>query len=55
LLNAGESAKLTLRIPLTDLSYWDEVTSKWTLEKGVYTISAAASSRDKRLSKEISL
>ena len=55
LLNAGESAKLTFRIPLTDLSYWDEVTSKWAMEKGVYTINAAASSRDKRLSKEISL
>jgi beta-glucosidase len=54
-LNAGESARLTLRIPVTDLSYWDEGTSKWTLEKGVYIIHAAASSRDKRLSKEISL
>ena len=55
LLNAGESARLTLSIPLTDLSYWNEGTSKWTMEKGLYIINAAASSRDKRLSKEINL
>ena len=55
LLNAGESTRLSFSIPVTDLSYWNEENSKWTLEKGVYSISAAASSRDKRLTKEISL
>lgn len=55
LLNAGETANLNLCIPVTDLSYWDESTSKWTLEKGVYVIHASASSRDIRLSKEFSL
>jgi len=55
LLGGGETIDLTLIIPTSDLSYWNEETSKWTLEKGVYTVNAAASSRDKRLSKDINL
>jgi len=55
LLNPGESAELTMSIPVSDLSYWNEQTSSWTLEPGTYIISIGASSRDKRLDKEISL
>ena len=55
LLNPGESAELTMTIPVSDLSYWNEKTSSWTLEQGSYIISASASSRDKRLSREISI
>ena len=55
LLNTGEAAKLSISIPVSELSYWDEASSKWALEKGVYVINASASSRDKRLSKEVSL
>jgi len=54
-LNPGESAELTMNIPVSDLSYWNEQTSSWTLEKGSYIIEVAASSRDKRLSAEIIL
>jgi len=54
-LNPGESAELTMSIPVSDLSYWNEQTSSWTLEKGSYIIEVAASSRDKRLSAEIIL
>lgn len=55
LLNPGESAGLTMTVPVSDLSYWNEATSSWTLEPGTYKICAGASSRDKRLSKEVSL
>jgi len=53
LLESGESTEVTMRIPLADLSYWNEDNSGWTLEEGSYTIHSASSSRDLRLSKEI--
>ncbi len=53
LLNSGESTEVTIDLPVSDLSYWNEDTSGWTLEKGSYTIHSASSSRDIRLSKEI--
>lgn len=52
-LEPGEAVILTLKIPLHDLSYWNEEASKWTLEKGQYTVRASSSSRDIRLSKDI--
>ncbi len=55
LINPGEVVELTMSIPVSDLSYWNENTSSWTVEEGVYKISAAASSRDYRLSQEIKL
>jgi len=55
LLNSGETTDVTMRIPVSDLSYWNENAAGWTLEEGVYTIHSAASSRDLRLSKEVSL
>ncbi len=54
LLEAGESTTVHLQIPLADLSYWNEESAGWTLEQGSYTIHAASSSRDIRLSKELS-
>ncbi len=53
LLNSGESTEVTIYFPVSDLSYWNENTSGWTLEEGSYTIHSASSSRDIRLSKEI--
>ncbi len=55
LMSSGETAELKMNIPVRDLSYWNESTSGWTLEPGTYLIKAAASSRDPKLSKEISL
>jgi beta-glucosidase len=55
LLGAGEAITLTLSIPVSELSYWNEEKSGWTLEKGAYTINAASSSREIRLSEEINL
>jgi beta-glucosidase len=55
LLNSGETAEVNMNIPISDLSYWDEDYSDWAFEKGTYVIRAASSSRDIRLSEEISL
>jgi len=55
LLSSGETAELTMTMPVSDLSYWNEDLSGWTLEGGVYSIRAGASSRDIRLSEEVTL
>jgi beta-glucosidase len=55
LLNGGETAEMIISFPVSDLSYWNEENSGWKLEEGAYTIQAGSSSRDIRLSKEISL
>jgi beta-glucosidase len=55
LIQSGESTELTMRIPVSDLSYWNEKISGWTLEKGAYTIHVGSSSRDIHQSVEISL
>jgi beta-glucosidase len=44
-----------LKIPVSDLSYWDETINNWNLESGSYAIEVGASSRDIRLSQEIDL
>jgi beta-glucosidase len=54
-LNGGETAVLTMSIPVSDLSFWDEKTSGWKLEEGAFILHAAASFRDIRLSEEIRL
>lgn len=54
-LEAGASADLTFSIPLEDLRYWDEEKEAWVLEGGAYDLYVAASSRDLRLTKTISL
>jgi beta-glucosidase len=55
LLQSGESSELMMSVPVSDLAYWSEENSCWTLEEGKYTINASASSRDTRLSKEFVL
>jgi len=55
LLKAGESQTLTMHIAKTDLGSWDERVDNWVCDPGVYTISAAASCNDVRLTATISL
>ncbi len=43
---AGETASVTLNIPVKDLAYWDDKTSKWVVEPGKYKLLAGTSSRD---------
>ncbi len=54
-LEPGTSEAITLRIPVSELRYWDEKTSGWALEKGTYLIRVGASSRDIRQTGEVGL
>lgn len=45
-LTPGESQVLSMKIPVKELSYWDENKNNWILEKGTYKIKVGASSRD---------
>ncbi len=53
LLAAGEIQKLAFEIPVSDLSYWDEKRNDWNLEKGVYSLKAARSSRAVELTEQV--
>ena len=50
-LNAGESRKVTVRIPVNDLRYWNENTKAWELEKTQYNLYVGDSSREEDLQK----
>lgn len=54
-LEAGESTRLSIDIPVNDLRYWSEEKSEWILELGDYKINIASSSRDVRESIRVSL
>lgn len=54
-LEPGEMVELFLQIPVSDLHYWDETTSGWALEKGIYEIQAGTSSRNIHKSLEIEI
>jgi len=45
-LQPGEEEQITLQIPVSDLSYWNEGSDRWTLEPGSYEIKISASSWD---------
>ncbi len=53
LLAPGEEETISLSLPISELSYWDENASGWTLEKGLYTIKVGTSSRDIKGTAEI--
>ena len=42
----GETASVTLNIPVKDLAYYDTTGSKWVVEPGKYKLLAGTSSRD---------
>lgn len=54
-LNPDESVKIKIEIPLSQLSYWSEETSKWVLEKGMYIIKVGNSSRDTFLTEQFEI
>mgnify|MGYP002747008857 CR=1 FL=1 len=49
-LEPGESRLVEVAIPAASLAYYDDTTDSWTLDPDDYTIHAAASSADLRLS-----
>ncbi|WP_372945211.1 glycoside hydrolase family 3 C-terminal domain-containing protein [Muriicola sp.] len=54
-LAPGESTEITMNVPLSELSYWDEDASAWKLEEGTYEIQVGTSSRDIRLKGEFQI
>lgn len=49
-LAAGETSTVTLEIPVSELSYWDEATNGWALEEGEIELLLGSASDDIRLS-----
>lgn len=47
-LKPSATERLSLNIPVSEIRYWEEKNSRWTLEKGIYTIRLAASSRNSK-------
>lgn len=46
LIPAGQTANVTVSIPVKNLAYYDVKTSKWVVEPGKYKLLAGSSSRD---------
>ena len=47
--------RVSVKIPIRELSYWDEKKNDWALEKGSYNIKVGASSRDIRQIEQLKL
>ena len=54
-LAPGESAQIGMRVPISELQYWDENASGWRLEAGPYEISVGTSSRDIRIKETVDI
>ena len=55
LLKNSENDQISVKIPIKELSYWDEKINGWSLEKGGYKIKAGWSSRNIRQILEVNL
>lgn len=55
LLQPGDSTRMNLRVPVSELSFWNEGKSDWELEAGTYLLEAGTSSRDLELSLPIEI
>lgn len=54
-VKAGETQKVSVAIPLSDIAIYDVANSKWTVEPGAYKIYVGASSQDIRLTENITV
>lgn len=54
-LKPGESETLTMHFDRKQLAWYNDAETAWMLEKGKYVITCAASSRDKGISKDITI
>ena len=54
-LEPGSSDTVRVQISRDDLAYWETRTGGWALESGTYSVSAAASSRDIRLTETVNV
>jgi beta-glucosidase len=55
LIAPGETANVSLNIPIQDLAYYDIKTAKWVVEPGKYKLLAGTSSRDIKGTCEITI
>lgn len=55
LLKSGENDEISVKIPIKELSYWNETINDWSIEEGEYTIKVGGSSRDIRQAIRVSL
>lgn len=55
LLQVGEKETLSFKIPVQDLASYDEASSSWVVDNGIYAFMAGASSSDIRQKKEIEI
>lgn len=55
LLSPGETRTVTFRLDDRAFAYYDQKSADWIIENGIYTVMAAASSTDIRLTKTLSL
>lgn len=54
-LQAGASGTVTFTLRKKDLSYWDVASQNWIVPKGSFGVSIGASSRDLRLTGNITV
>lgn len=54
-LKPGEQKQVELTLPASAFQYYDDIQHKWVLEPGAFNVLVGRSSRDIRLSQEISL
>lgn len=54
-LKSGETKRVTIKIPVNELSYFNPKTNEWTLDKGEFKVMVGSSSRDLRLDKIITI
>lgn len=54
-LDAGQSQKITMHVPLRSLQYWSTSAGRWVLAGGPRTVRVGASSRDLRLAAETTI
>ena len=54
-LAPGESQEVTITVRRADLAYWDRRVDRFVVEGGSYTVSVGASSRDLRLTGQVTV
>ena len=46
MVKSGNTEKVTIKVPVKELAYYDVTTKKWAVESGTYTFKLGSSSRD---------
>ena len=54
-LKAGETRKVTLKVPVAELRYWDEQNNRWALENGSIELLLGSASDDIRLKTQVEI